>query len=99
MPSKPMHRRRNNHHLVWPDREQVGIFRRVRDLPCCQVQIDIEVHKVLHKIYGPPKTMTYEDAEWLIDRHFTRACACFTPNVHQTNILTINDPLDPREGD
>lgn len=92
-------RRSNNHHLIWVASAQKGIRLQVRQLKCCQVSLDIEVHKILHKIYGPPKLMTDEDARHLLDRHARGACACFSPLVDRVNILEINAPLDPREGD
>lgn len=85
-------RRKNNHHLVWIARAQTGLRLQVRNLPCCQVMLDIEVHKVLHKIYLPPKLMTDEDARHLLNRHATGACACFSPLSVRVNILEINDP-------
>ena len=84
-------KRKNNHHLVWPRTEQIGLRKVVRQLPCLQVTMDIEVHRVLHQMYGCPKPMTIEDAEYLLSRHKDRVCACYDPDSGEpVNILGIN---------
>ena len=84
-------KRSNNHHLVWPRTQQSGIRKIARSLPCLQVMLDIEVHRILHQMYGVPKPMPLEDAQWLIQRHRERVCACFDPTASEiTNILAIN---------
>lgn len=88
-------RRTNNHHLVWPRTQQQGIRKEARQLPCLQIALDIEVHRILHRIYGTPRLMDVEDAKWLIERHRSRACACYSSDQRDhANILFINGEVD-----
>jgi hypothetical protein len=89
-------RRTNNHHLIWPRSQQIGIRKEARQLPCLQIALDIEVHRVLHRIYGTPKPLPVEDAKWLIERHRSKTCACYSADARDhANILAISF----REGD
>jgi hypothetical protein len=97
-------RRKNLHHLAWPRTQYNGIRKEARLLPCLQVMLDIEVHRVLHDMYNFPKLMKVEDAKLLVERHKARVCACFDRNgVQVVNILAINrrededDDEAPRE--
>lgn len=84
-------RRTNNHHLLYPRRQYIGIRKEARQLPCLQIALDIEVHRILHRIYGAPKLLDVEDAKWLIERHRSRACACYSSDQRdRANILFIN---------
>ena len=76
--SRSRSRRRNNHHLLWPASDYRWlVYKQARTLPCCQVQIDIEVHRVLHKLYDLPRKISDADARKLIERHEKKQCACY----------------------
>lgn len=73
-------RRKNNHHLVWPRRNyDKGIAKQFRNLPCFQVDIDVEVHAFLHVIYAPPKHVDVSEMLYFIRRHDRRDCGCYEP--------------------
>jgi hypothetical protein len=91
-------RRRNNHHLVWPRASQTGIRKAVRQLPCLQVLLDVEVHRILHQMYGVPRQMSSDDCNLLLSRHQDRLCACYSPDQRDNiNILAINEQEDAPE--
>lgn len=88
-------KRTNVHHLLWPRTHYSGVRKEARQLPCLQVNLDIEVHRILHMLYGPPKLISIPDATRLLDRHRNRDCACYKTLSQQTfNILAIKDVED-----
>ena len=97
-------RRKNCHHLAWPNHDYHGIRKIARDLPCLKVFVDIEVHRVMHDMYNFPRLMNIEDAKLLIERHNAHVCACFTRDGVEVNMLAINfstehEACDLSEGD
>ena len=84
-------RRKNLHHLAWPKRDYNGIRKEARALPCLQVMLDVEVHRILHDMYNFPRLMRVEDASFLVARHRDKACGCFDQNGNKaTCILDIH---------
>lgn len=84
-------RRKNLHHLGWPRAQHSGIQKVARELPCMKVMLDVEVHALLHRLYGVPRIIPVEDAKHLIARHQAEVCGCYdrSGNV-ESNILYIN---------
>ena len=70
-------RRKNVHHLVWPKRDYNGIRKEARALPCLQIAIDVEVHRILHDMYNFPKLLKVEDAAFLVEHHRSKSCSCY----------------------
>lgn len=84
-------RRKNLHHMVWPKRDYNGIRKVARALPCLQVMLDVEVHRILHDMYNFPKLLKIEDAAFLVEHHRSKACACYDQNGNiNVSILDIH---------
>jgi hypothetical protein len=75
------------HHLFWPRSlylEKGGIAWRFRNLPCCKVLIDPDIHKLLHAMQEPPTPPNIPEMKAAIDRHKKQECGC--PNRKRRNI-------------
>lgn len=84
-------RRKNLHHMAWPKRDYNGVRKEARALPCLQVMLDVEVHRVLHDMYNYPRLMAMEDAVFLVGRHKNKVCGCYDRSGNELiNILNIN---------
>lgn len=72
---------RDNHHFIFPEGEYEksgnATLREFRRLPCFQVELDIEVHELFHKIFDAPHRIGEDVMRWFIDRHNRKLCGCY----------------------
>ena len=70
--------KRNHHHLIYPRKDYTtSLERKFRSLPCFIIEIDKEVHSLLHAISEPPTKPTVADMREAIRRHTLKDCGCY----------------------
>lgn len=70
----------DNHHLVFPKsmyKKKRSLEKQFRDLPCLQIQIDKEVHNLIHSLYPKAVKASRAAMRHFVDRHARRECSCY----------------------
>lgn len=90
MPKSRRTRDRTGTTFLWEARNyDKGLAKEFRALPCLQVVMDIEVHRLFHRLYKPPAMADREDMEYFVQRHRRHECGCYEGEVVGVNALEL----------